>query len=59
MLSSVSSVAHIYISVVKFSPRACVRACVRACLRAYVYDDDGDEIILGIIIALVAVKAEW
>ena len=51
MLSSVSSVGHIYIGVVKFSPRACVRACVRA----YDDDDDGDEIILGII-ALVAVN---
>ena len=59
MLSSVSSVGHIYIGVVKFSPRACVRACLRACVRTYDDDDDdGDEIILGII-ALVAVKAEW
>ena len=63
MLSSVSSVGHIYIGVVKFSPRAfvrsCMLACVRACVRAYDDDDDddGDEIILGII-ALVAVKAE-
>ena len=39
--------------------RACVRAYVRACVRTYDDDDDGDEIILGIIIALVAVKAEW
>ena len=38
--------------------RACVRACVRAWVRAYDDDDDGDEIMLGII-ALVAVKAEW
>ena len=64
----VSFVGHIYITVVKFSPNACVGAsvrvrasvCVRACVRARarVYDDDDDdEIILGII-ALVAVKAE-
>ena len=64
MLSSVSSVGHIYISVVKFSPnvcvracvRACVRVCVRACVRVHDDDDGGDEIILGII-ALVAVAA--
>ena len=35
-----------------------MRACVGACVRACDDDDDGDEIILGII-ALVAVKAEW
>ena len=38
--------------------RACVRAFVRACVRVYDDDDDGDEVILGII-ALVAVRAEW
>ena len=45
----VSFVRHMYITVVKFSPSACARA---ACA------DDDDEIILGIIIALVVVKAE-